>query len=382
VEWRDRQALLTPLGGEPMTDSDRRPNGADASSPPLRVVHGARIARHRASFGPVADLIGRVAETDVTVLLRGERGTGKELVARAIHGASPRHERPFVKIDCASQMVEIELFGFERGAVVAGHHRPGRIEFAHHGTLFLDRVSELPSAVQLRLHRALEEGGFARPGARDAVRADVRVIASSERDLERAVAEGRFREALFFRLNVVCLTLPPLRQRRTELKELAAFFVRQYAAHYNKPEVSLSHETLRLFSEYQWPANLQELEDVVKRIVMLGSEETVREELTRAMRDAEASADHRVAGTIRPPGEAKARLPDATGPPVPGAVTVPAPIALKEIARQAADGAERELIFRTLQRTRWNRREAAQMLGVSYKALLYKIKRAELDGEP
>ncbi len=365
-----------------MTDSDRRSNGAATTSATLRVVHGARTARHRASFGPVADLIGRVAETDVTVLLRGERGTGKELVARAIHAASLRRERSFVKVDCASlpQVLEAELFGCERGAVAgAGQHRPGRLEFAHHGTLFLDRVSELPSALQLRLQRVLEDGGFARLGSRDAVRVDVRVIASSERDLERAVAEGRFREALFFRLNVVCLTLPPLRQRRSELPELAEFFVRQYVMHYNKPEMTLSHETLRLFAEYPWPANLQELESVVKRIVMLDSEALVCEELTRAMRNPEGTRESGSVETLAV--EKRGGPPDAAGPPAPADSSAPV-MPLKKIAREAADGAERELIFRTLQRTRWNRREAAQMLGVSYKALLYKIKRAELDRVP
>ena len=365
-----------------MTEGDRRPNGAATSSPPLRVVHGIRTARHRASFGRVADLISRVAETDVTVLLRGERGTGKELVARAIHSTSLRRERPFVKVDCASlpQVLEAELFGCERGAVAgAGQHRPGRLEFAHNGTLFLDRVSELPPGPQLRLQRVLEDGGFARLGSRDAVRVDVRVIASSERDLERAVAEGTFREALFFRLNVVCLTLPPLRQRRNELPELVEFFVRQYAMHYNKPEMALSQETLRLFAEYSWPSNLQELEAAVKRIVMLENEAMVCQELIRAMRHPESTGEEGLLD--RPSKESSARTTDTGDSPAPAESSTPA-MPLKKIAREAADGAERELIFRTLQQTRWNRREAAQMLGVSYKALLYKIKRAELDRMP
>jgi transcriptional regulator with GAF, ATPase, and Fis domain len=365
-----------------MSESDRRSNGAASSSPALRVVHGSRTARHRASFGPVADLIGRVAETDVTVLLRGERGTGKELVARAIHGASLRRERPFVKVDCVSlpQVLEAELFGCERGAVAgAGQHRPGRLEFAHHGTLFLDRVSELPAGLQLRLQRVLEDGGFARLGSRDAVRVDVRVIASSERDLERAVAEGTFREALFFRLNVVCLTLPPLRQRRNELPELVGFFVRQYAMHYNKPEMSLSSDTLRLFAEYPWPANLQELEAAVKRIVMLENEAVVCEELIRTMRNPESTHEEGIRDRV--PAEKRGHAPDAPAAPPPTGSSTPV-MPLKKIAREAADGAEKELIFSTLQRTRWNRREAAQILGVSYKALLYKIKRAELDRVP
>jgi two-component system response regulator AtoC len=375
--WRQSpsQAALT---GEPMSESDRRSIGSAANVPDLRVVHRTRTLRpHRASFGPSAEVIGRIAETDVTVLLRGERGTGKELVARGIHDASARRDHPFVKIDCAAppQVLEPELFGCERGAVAgAGHHRPGRLEFAHQGTLFLDHVSELPPALQLRFQRLLEDGGFVRAGAREAVRANVRVIAASDLDLERGVTEGRFREALFFRLNVLCLTLPPLRQRRAELPELTEFFLRQYATHYNKPEVTLSPETLRLFGEYAWPANLQELESIIKRIVMLGDDRPVREELTRSIEES---------GQLRgkePEPVGPASPPAGTGRPASASPSQTAPLPLKEIARQAADDAERELIFKTLQQTRWNRREAAQMLGVSYKALLYKIKRAEPEG--
>jgi DNA-binding NtrC family response regulator len=205
--------------------------------------------------------------------------------------------------------------------------------------------------------------------------ADVRVMASSDRDLSRAVIEGRFREGLLFHLNGVCLTLCPLRQRRAELRELSEFFVRRYANHYNKPPVTLSHDTIRLFSEYHWPGNLQELDTVVKRIVLLGSEASAREELTRAVLEPAArsvqewrtrpGASDSVASPVLPLG------PDVTGAPR---------MPLKEIARQAADDAERSLIYRTLQRTRWNRREAAARLGVSYKALLHKIKRAETSG--
>ena len=219
----------------------------------------------------------------------------------------------------------------------------------------------------------MEDGGFPRPGARDEVHADVRVIASSERDLERAVDEGLFREGLFFRLNVVCLTLPPLRQRRTELSQLAAIFVRRYATHFNKPERALSDETLRLFVNHSWPGNLHELEAIVKRIVMTGSQASVREDLVRRF-------DDQAAGTSS--DDECAQPSEAAGLDVAAAAPTAPPMLLKEIARQAADGAERELIARALQQTRWNRREAAQMLGVSYKALLYKIKRAELDGGP
>jgi two-component system response regulator AtoC len=359
------------------TDGERPPDAAAPATQALSPTgSGVPAAPYRASYGPVADLIGRVAETDVTVLLRGERGTGKQRVARAIHAASRRRDRSFVKIDCAApvQVLETELFGCDRGSAAgAGQDRPGRLEFAHGVTLFLEHVSEVPVALQAQLQRALEDGGFPRPGARDEVHADVRVIASSERDLERAVDEGRFREGLFFRLNVVCLTLPPLRQRRTDLAELAAIFVRRYAAHFNKPERALSDETLRLFVNHSWPGNLHELEAIVKRIVMIGNQASVREDLVRRFDDQDAVISSE---------EECAQPSDAFGLDVAAGASSAPPMLLKEIARQAADGAERELIARALQQTRWNRREAAQMLGVSYKALLYKIKRAELDGGP
>jgi len=201
---------------------------------------------------------------------------------------------------------------------------------------------------------------------------DVRVIASTERDLERAVAEQRFREELFFRLNVVCLTLPPLRQRRAEIGELAHFFASHYATHYNKPETFLSPATLRVFSDYGWPGNVQELDAVVKRIVMLDAEHDVRDQLTRPTPHVDLGS---VAVTTDLPLATPAHHTNET---VETAADTKVP--LKEIARQAAEGAERELILRTLQHTRWNRREAAEVLGVSYKALLYKIKRAEFDG--
>ena len=324
--------------------------------------------RQYAPFGAVEDVIGRVAETDVTVLLRGERGTGKELAARAIHAASPRRARPFVKINCAaaSELLETELFGWGRGAIAGGGpQRPGRLEFANHGTLFLDQVNELPLPMQARLGRALREHEFARLGAGDRVQVEGRVLASTASDLERAVAEGRFREELFFLLNVVCLTLPPLRQRRNEMGELAQYFVSRYAAHYNKPAALLSSDTLRAFADYSWPGNLQELDAVVKRIVMLNNEPSACKELLRP------AASPAGTETAMP-----APAPDAG---VTGAEPDPH-VPLKEIGRHAAEEAERELIYRTLQQTRWNRREAAEMLGVSYKALLYKIKRADLDG--
>jgi transcriptional regulator with PAS, ATPase and Fis domain len=355
-----------------------------AEAPPTAVrssrTRGVLLARNE-KMREVLDLIDRVADTDVTVLIRGESGTGKELVARAIHASSPRREKPFVKVNCAalpSELLESELFGFERGAFTGAiQQKPGKFEFANHGTMFLDEISEMHAPLQSKLLQVLQDGEFARLGGRNDVHVDVRIVAATNRDLETAVADGLFREDLFFRLNVVCITLPPLRQRRDEIQELTHLFLRQYSEHYNKPPLSLASDTMTLFAEYPWPGNVRELENLVRRAVILGSDESIRRELaeaiaTRTIRSSPIPALQTRSTPVAPPAPpAVPAVPDPTPPVLNGS--------LKDIARQAARGAERELIFRTLQQTRWNRREAAEILGISYKALLYKIKEAELD---
>jgi two-component system response regulator AtoC len=240
-----------------------------------------------ANMREVSELITRVADTDVTVLVRGESGTGKELVARAIHAASPRRSRTFVKVNCAalpSELLESELFGFERGAFTGAiQHKPGKFEFANHGTMFLDEISEMQPPLQSKLLQVLQDGEFARLGSREDVRVDVRVVAATNRNLEQAVAEGQFREDLYFRLNVVCIALPPLRQRREEIPELTGLFLHQYSEHYNRPAIALAADTMRLFSEHDWPGNVRELENLVKRMVILGTDEPIRKELANAI---------------------------------------------------------------------------------------------------
>lgn len=334
----------------------------------------------------VYDLIKRVADTDVTVLVRGESGTGKELVARAIHAASPRRHRSFVKVNCAalpSELLESELFGFERGAFTGAiQHKPGKFEFAHNGTMFLDEISEMHPPLQSKLLQVLQDGEFSRLGGRGDVHVDARIVTATNRDLEAAVANGQFREDLYFRLNVVCITLPPLRQRRDEIAALTDLFIRRYSEHYNKPPIALANDTRRLFDEYEWPGNVRELENLIKRAVVLGSDDSIRRDLA----DAIAGRTVRMGPIPLLQPRADAVVPAAPPAPPPAAAAPPPPPAppaptgsLKDIARHAAREAERELISRTLQQTRWNRREAAEILGISYKALLYKIKEADLD---
>jgi len=379
------------MNARDLVSTDRGSNGGAADRSARPRVTGVLLGRNE-QMREVHDLIDRVADTDVTVLVRGESGTGKELVARAIHAASPRREKPFVKVNCAalpSELLESELFGFERGAFTGAiQHKPGKFEFANHGTMFLDEISEMHAPLQSKLLQVLQDGEFARLGGRNDVRVDVRIVAATNRDIERAVADGQFREDLFFRLNVVCITLPPLRQRRDEIPELTELFLDQYSEHYNKPRLRLAEDTLRLFAEHNWPGNVRELENLIKRTVILGSDTSIRRELADAIAGRTFKSGPIPALQTRAPA---AQAP-VTPPPAPAQATPAVPAngtaasaaprvsgSLKDIARQAAREAERELIFRTLQQTRWNRREAAEILGISYKALLYKIKEAELD---
>jgi transcriptional regulator with PAS, ATPase and Fis domain len=271
--------------------SEARESGApelpdSAPSSPSKKVAGELLGTS-AQMREVRELIDRVADTDVTVLIRGESGTGKELVARAVHAASPRRERNFVKVNCAAlpaELLESELFGFERGAFTGAlQHKPGKFEFAHHGTMFLDEISEMGAPLQSKLLQVLQDGEFARLGGRQDVKVDVRVVTATNRDLERAVAEGQFREDLFFRLNVVCITLPPLRQRRDEITPLTHYFLKHYSEHYNKAPLALATDTLRLFNEYDWPGNVRELENLVKRMVILGTDAGSRLEIADAI---------------------------------------------------------------------------------------------------
>ncbi len=226
--------------------------------------------------------IERVAPVDSTVLLRGESGTGKELVAHALHNGSPRAEGPFVAINCATlseTLLESELFGHERGAFTgAVQRRIGKFEAAHGGTLFLDEVGEIPTQVQARLLRVLQERRFERLGGTGPIEVDVRLVAATHRDLEAAIGGGAFREDLFYRLNVIACTLPPLRRRRTDIPLLARHFVRLHGQQLGRPGVGLDPSTLKLLAAYEWPGNIRQLSNAVERALVLGDGEMIRPE--------------------------------------------------------------------------------------------------------
>ena len=367
----------------------------------------------------VKDLIHRVSDTDVTVLIRGESGTGKELVARALHAQSLRKDKPFVKVNCAAlptELLESELFGFEKGAFTGAiQHKPGKFEFANHGTMFLDEIAEMSGALQAKLLQVLQDGEFSRLGGKADVHVDVRVIAATNRDLEQAVREGHFREDLYFRLNVVTITVPPLRERREEVPVLTDFFLKRYSVQYNKPLVSISPGLAQLFIEFDWPGNVRQLENMIKRLVVLGIEAPIMKELQQPPAPLPFRPIAALTSAPRPVGAVPQPVPPppvvapapvlpvamagmgaaagmAMASSIPGQLPVTAAVntaataaiaagnySLKDIARTAAREAERELILRMLTRTRWNRKEAAEILGISYKALLYKIKENGLD---
>ncbi len=306
---------------------------------------------------PIRDLVGKVAGTNTTVLLRGESGVGKEVVAHALHKASPRADKQFLKVNCAAlpgELLESELFGHEKGAFTGAYRqKPGKFEAADGGTLMLDEIGEMPLRLQAKLLHVLQDGEFCRVGGEKIIDTDVRLIASTNRDLEAAMRAHQFREDLYYRLNVIEIRVPPLRERREEIPGLIDFFKRKFGAQYGRV-VDIPPETVRVFVEYHWPGNIRELENAVRRIIVLGSARTVHQEIVANLNRG-----------LRPTTVVPAAFPPAPTP--------DAPVSLKDIARQAARDAERVAIKEVLDRVHWNRAKAARLLQISYKALLYKI---------
>jgi two-component system NtrC family response regulator len=297
--------------------------------------------------------IEKVAATDATVLVVGESGTGKELVARALHRSSRRGDRSFVAVNCAAipeTLIESELFGHEKGTFTGAHRRrQGRFEEADGGTLFLDEVASMPLPLQASLLRVLQERRFSRLGGTGEIEADVRVVAASNRDLPQLVRDGQFREDLYYRLNVVSIELPPLRDRRDDIPLLADTFVEQAAARHGREIGRLPQSLVRLLMDYGWPGNVRELANAVERLVLL------------------AEGDHPSADDLPPAilggsvgGESPVRLP-ADG--------------------LSWDAMEKSLLRQALERSAGNRAAAARLLGLGYKAFLYRLEKHGFGGD-
>jgi two-component system, NtrC family, response regulator AtoC len=348
-------------------------------------------------------VVDQVADSDVTVLIRGESGVGKELVARALHQQSGRRQRSFVKVNCAAlpaDLLESELFGHEKGAFTgAATTRIGKFEQADGGTIFMDEIAEMTAALQAKLLHVLQDAEFTKLGSNKRVTVDVRVVAATNRDLEAMMLRGDFREDLYYRLKVIEIVVPPLRDRRDEILPLAEFFLARYARRYNRPLRPLSDRLVQRFLEYEWPGNVRELENMIKRAVVLQDETLVFQDLARTPRTLAQAAPQPRESAPAPPAPVYAAPAAHAAPAVhPGYAAAPAghgaaaPLAadsavavleepgpsanasLAEVAKHASLRAERAAIEETLHKVHWNRRKAAQQLGVSYKTLLNKIK--------
>jgi len=294
-----------------------------------------------------------LARVDLPVLILGESGTGKEIIAQYIHKMSPRAHRTFMKVNCAAMpadLLESELFGYDQGAFTgAVRSKPGKFEICNMGTILLDEIGEMPTSLQSKLLQVLQDGSFSRLGGRTSIKVDVRVIAATNIDMNAAIAAKTFREDLYYRLNGFCIPMPPLRERKEEIPVLIRHFLRKLSPKYARQPLTVSDQLLRACMEHDWPGNLRELENCVKRLLVLGDERHVFNDLRCARGNRSAAAPPTKLNVISIGG-------------------------LKEVARSAMGEAESEAMEEVLKRHNWNRKQAAAELKISYKALLYKIR--------
>jgi two-component system response regulator AtoC len=314
--------------------------------PPEEIIFG-----RSAAMLPVRQLIGKILGADLPVLIDGENGTGKGLLARYIHSRSAFSSASFVKINCAAlpgALLESELFGQEKGAFSgAPASNAGAVEMAEHGTLFLDEVADLDLSLQAKILQLLQDGQFRRMGDTTERRANIRVICATSRNLQREIESGRFRHDLLYRINVITVRLPPLRERPEDVAPLAEYFLGQVNARFERNAPSLPEEVLETLAQKEWRGNIRELENLVARYAIMGSLDAVK---------AETNLKRFSLGKLAP---------DRTIP-------------FKHIAKQAIREMESNVIQKVLRDNKWNRRRAAQVLNISYRALIYKIQEAGL----
>src|SRR5881409_2266557 len=303
----------------------------------------------------IKEIAKQVADTDVPVLISGESGVGKEVLARFIHNHSSRHDKPFVKVNCAAlpdDLLESELFGYERGAFTGAlNDKPGKFELADKGTLLLDEIGEMTPHLQAKLLHVLQDSEYTRLGGKRTVRVDARVLASTNVNLEEHVGSGKFREDLYFRLNVIRVDIPPLRERREDIPILCNYFLCKYRDRYKSTIDEIVPSLMESFLRYDWPGNVRQLENAIKRYLILP-------EMNVNLSELKEQQTNPASVPVKPKEDS---------------------MSLKDVGTRAAEQAEKELILRVLEETSWNRKQAARRLNICYKALLNKLKRWQID---
>jgi two-component system, NtrC family, response regulator AtoC len=326
-------------------------------SPPTQAIE---LPPEHIFFGPSENMQGvrhrveRAAGLNVPILILGESGTGKEVLARFIHDRSPWRAGPFVKVNCPAipgTLIESELFGFQKGAFTgANADKPGRMEMAQGGTLFMDEIAELDSGLQAKLLHVLQDGHFTRIGDHEEKRMDARVICATNRHLRHEIETGGFRSDLFYRINVISITLPSLHERRDDIPYLIEYLRQQFNRRFKRETPQLTRETIQLLQGRDWPGNVRELENCMARYVILGSDEAFHTERVDEKKPMNYAYEINADGSIP----------------------------LKRIAQQVTRRTENDVILKVLQANHWNRRKAAEVLKISYRALLYKVRQAGL----
>jgi len=315
----------------------------------LAYVEQGHIMTSNPQMLKIVDIARHVASTDVPILILGESGVGKEVLASFVHEQSNRGDGPFIKVNCAAlphELLESELFGYERGAFTGAlRDKMGKFEQADKGTLLLDEIGEMSPHLQAKLLHVLQDNEFSRLGGKRPVKVNVRIIAATNKKLKEAVLKGEFRNDLYFRLNVIRVEIPPMRERREDIPLLCSHFVEKYRERYQSSVQTLPRELLEAFMRYDWPGNVRQLENVIKRYLIL------------------------------PDSEILSELRNANQEPAP---PVPTVVSLKEVASHAAEIAEKEAVLHMLEETGWNRKESARRLHISYKALRNKLKKWQL----
>jgi two-component system, NtrC family, response regulator AtoC len=354
VSHEDLERILGNAVGAPAEEPGPAPPPAEAGHPSVFQGASERVREIR-------ELVRRVAPTEAPVLIQGETGAGKEVLARELHARSARADRPFLKLNCAalpSELVESELFGYERGAFTgAVQRKEGMFELADTGTILLDEIGDMPLRLQAKLLQVLQDHEFQRLGGKETIRVDVRVLAATHHDLEAAIFNGTFREDLYYRLNVIAIDLPPLRERRDDIVPLCHYFMKKYAMAHKSPP-ALSSSVCGALLGYSWPGNIRELENIVRRMVIVGDMERIAADLrSKTLRHLPAMATN---------GSARAGSN--------GSESILAHVSA------ANRHAEADAILSALHSTHWNRKKAARLLKIDYKALLYKMKKLAIDG--